>query len=152
MKCLIAVAPSGFIMYLSDCYGGRASDRFICQDSEFDSYLRSRYVVMADCCCQITEDLLYYNCNLSVPPGSRLESQLPYSECKHTKGVADLRIHIEQAINRLKGFRILMNTLPITILPLIADIVCTCAALCNMQAPLRKEKYTKLQLYLHILM
>ena len=29
-KFLIAISPNGFIMFLSDCYGGRTTDQFIC--------------------------------------------------------------------------------------------------------------------------
>ena len=29
-KFLIAIAPSGYITYILDCYGGRATDQFIC--------------------------------------------------------------------------------------------------------------------------
>lgn len=32
VKFLIGIAPSGFITYLSDGYGSRTSDRYICQD------------------------------------------------------------------------------------------------------------------------
>ena len=44
------------------------------------------------------------------------------SECKQTKDVAKLRIRIERAINRIKFYRILKNTLPITMLHLMDDI------------------------------
>ena len=35
VKFLIAISPTGYIMFLSDCYGGRTSDRYICQNSTF---------------------------------------------------------------------------------------------------------------------
>ena len=85
VKFLIAIAPSGFIMYLSHCYEGRAPDWFACHNSDFYSHLSHRNEVMADCGCQITEDLLYYTYTLSVPPGGRLKSQLTSLEYKHTK-------------------------------------------------------------------
>ena len=56
---------------------------------------------------------------------------------KATKEIANLRIHFERAIQRLKTFRILKYTLPVTLLPLIDDIV-SCAALCNFYCPLVK--------------
>ena len=34
-KFLIAVSPAGYIMFLSDCYGGRTTDQYICQNSGF---------------------------------------------------------------------------------------------------------------------
>lgn len=35
MKFLIGISPTGFVTFLSNCYGGRVSDNFICNDSGF---------------------------------------------------------------------------------------------------------------------
>ena len=140
LKFLIAIAPSGFIMFVSDCYGGRTTDKHICNDSSFYKKLEYGDEVMADRGFQIQEDLLHYYCKLSVPPGARVKSQMTAEECKKTKEIANLRIHVERAINRIKEFKILKNILPINMLPLADDIVRTCASLCNLQPPLIKEK------------
>jgi len=140
VKYLIAISPSGFIMFLSDGYGGRTSDQQICQDSTFYKKIEYGDEIMADRGFQIKEDLLHYYCSLSVPPGARLKNQMTTSECKRTKEIASLRIRIERAINRLKTYRILKTVLPITLLPLIDDIVRTCSALCNLKPPLIKER------------
>ena len=107
MKFLIAIAPSGFIMFISDCYGGQTTDKHICQDSSFYKQLQYGDEVMADRGFQIQEDLLHYYCKLSVPPGTRVKSQMTTEECKKTKEVANLRIHVERAINRIKECTIL---------------------------------------------
>ena len=44
-----------------------------------------------------------------------------------------LPIHVEQAINCIKSFRILKNNLPVSLLQHIDDILWTCAALCNLK-------------------
>ena len=62
------------------------------------------------------------------------------AECKKTKGIANLRIHVERAINRIKFYRILKSTLPITMLHHLDDIVKTCAALCNFKPLLLNSK------------
>ena len=74
------------------------------------------------------------------------------SECKKTKDIANLRIHGERAINRIKFFHILKNTLPITMLHHVDgivktctvhhvdDIVKTCAAICNLKPLLVNSK------------
>ena len=95
---------------------------------------------MADRGFQIQEDLLHYYCKLSVPPGARVKSQMRTEECRKTKEVANLRIHVERAINRIKEFKILKTICPINMLPLADDIVRTCASLCNLQPPLIKQK------------
>ena len=50
--------------------------------------------------------------------------------------MANLRIHSERAINRIKSFRILGNTLPVSLLQHIDDILWACAALCNLKPKL----------------
>ena len=53
-----------------------------------------------------------------------------------TSRVANARIYVEQAIRKLKEFQILKNELPISLLPVVNDIVKVCAALVNFQKPL----------------
>ena len=98
---------------------------------------------MADGGFQIREDLLHNYCTLNVPPGARVKSQMTVEECEKTKAIANLRIHVERAINRMKTFRLLEGTLPLTILPYADDIVRTCAAICNIQPPLIKTREKK---------
>lgn len=139
IKFLIGISPTGFISFLSSCYGGRASDKFICSDSNFYDGLDLYDEVMADRGFQIQEELYLKFCKLTVPPGARLKSQMTEAEVKKTKEVANLRIHVERAINRIKTFRLLKYTLPITMLHHCDDIVKTCAALCNLKPLLYKE-------------
>ena len=92
--------------------------------------------IMSDRGFQIKEELMLRYCYLSVPPGTRVKSQMTTTECQRTKDVANLRIHVERAINRIKTYRIFKSVLPITMLHHADDIVCTCAALCNFKPPL----------------
>ena len=70
LKFLIGISPTGYITFLSDCYGGRASDRFICSDSGFYNLLEYGDQIMADRGFQIKEELLLRYCSLVVPPGA----------------------------------------------------------------------------------
>lgn len=107
IKFLIGISPAGFITFLSDCYGGQASNRYITKDSGFYELLERDDEVMADRGFQIREELLLKFCSLSVPPGARIKSQMTSTECKNAKEIANLRIHVERAINRVKFYRIL---------------------------------------------
>ena len=73
---LIGISPTGFITFLSVCYGGRPSDQFICKDSGFYELLDPYDEIMADRGFQIREELLLWFCTLPVPPGARLKSQM----------------------------------------------------------------------------
>ena len=128
-KFLIGISPTGFITFLSDCYGGRTSDdEYICADSGFYDLLERDDEIMTDRGFLIKEHLLLRFRHLGVPPGARIKTQMTSEECKRTKDVANLRIHVERAINR-----ILKYTLPITMLQHADHIVRTCAALCNVK-------------------
>ena len=94
---------------------------------------------MADRGFQIKEELLLKFCSLAVPPGARAKSQFTGKEVKDTKEIANLRIHVEQAINRIKTFRILISVLPISILHHADDLVLSCSALCNLKDRLIKK-------------
>ena len=57
IKFLVGISPTGYITFLSDCYGGRASDRCIVKDSGFYNLLEREDMVMADRGFQIHEEL-----------------------------------------------------------------------------------------------
>ena len=61
-------------------------------------------------------------------------------EVKKTKETANLRIHVERAINRIKNDRILNGTLPITMMQHVDEIVFACAALYNIKNVLLQTK------------
>lgn len=140
IKFLVGISPSGFITFLSDCYGGRKTDKFITQDSGFYENLERDDEIMADRGFTIQEELLHRYCRLVIPPGKRAKSQMTESECLKTKTIANLRIHIERAINRIKYFRILKSVLPISMLQHVDDIVKSCAAICNLKPALIQDK------------
>ena len=116
-----------------DCSGGRASDKYITKDSGFYNLLERGEQVMAERGFQITEELVLHFCSLEVPPGARMKTQMTPAEVKKTKDVANLWIHVQHAINCIKSFRILKNTLPISLLQNIDYILWKCDALCNLK-------------------
>ena len=86
IQFLVGISPSQFIIFLSSCYGGRASDRFITEDSGFYDLLERDDVITADRGFQIQEDLLLHFCNLQAPPGAQTNSQMTKN-----KGTKDKR-------------------------------------------------------------
>jgi len=55
-----------------------------------------------------------------------------------TKLIANLRIHVERAIKRVKEFNILNGPGGVSLLltPLLDKVMIVCCALCNLQPPL----------------
>ena len=56
------------------------------------------------------------------------------SEVRKMKKIANLRIHVERAINRIKSYRILKSVLTVTVLHSCDDIIRTCAGMCNLKS------------------
>ena len=66
LKFLVEITPSGFISFLSDCYGGRASDKFITADCGLYDILERDDEVMVDRGFQIREELMLRFCSLKA--------------------------------------------------------------------------------------
>ena len=92
--------------------------------------------VMADRGFKIKEDLMMSMATLCIPPSCTASMQMLPLDVTKTSNIANVRIYVEQAIGIVKRFHILKNELPITLLPLVDDIVRVCCALCNLLPPL----------------
>ena len=75
LKFLVGIAPSGYITFLSDSYGGRASDKHIVLDSGFLDLLERMTMLWQTEVFKSREDLLMKFCSLFIPPGACAKSQ-----------------------------------------------------------------------------
>ncbi|KAL3183074.1 hypothetical protein MRX96_006857 [Rhipicephalus microplus] len=57
VKFLVAIAPNGYILYVSDVYGERASDKFITADCSIEDLLGPGDEIMADRGFSLSENL-----------------------------------------------------------------------------------------------
>ena len=94
-KFLIGITPNGLISFVSDCYGGRASDKFIVMDSRFMNHLESFDQVMADRGFKIRDDLAMYQATLAIPPSTVGNFQMPSRDVLETSRLANVRISVE---------------------------------------------------------
>jgi len=136
IKFLVAITPNGAISWIPLCYGGRASDMFIVRDSDFLDQLQPYDQVMTDRGFKMKTDLAMIQCTLCIPPSAAKWSQMLCGDVKKTSNIANVRIYVDQAIKRIKEYRILKNQIGIRYLPLVNDIVRVCGALCNLKEPL----------------
>ncbi|KAK6167374.1 hypothetical protein SNE40_021418 [Patella caerulea] len=136
LKFLVSITPNGMFSYVSPCYGGRASDKFIFNDCGFLKLIEPYDQVMADRGFKIKEDLMMVQATLAIPPSVVSNLPMVQRDVKETSRIANVRIYVEQAIGRLKTFRILKNEIPINCLPVCDDLVIICCALCNLMDPL----------------
>ncbi|XP_071177782.1 uncharacterized protein [Mytilus edulis] len=136
IKFLVAITPNGMFSFVSNCYGGRASDKFITKDCGFYLKLEPNDQVMADRGFKIKEDLMTVQAKLAIPPSTCGSLAMCATAVTETSRIANVRIYVEQAIGRLKTFRFLKHEIPIACLPVSDDIVVTCCAICNLLDPL----------------
>lgn len=109
MKYLISITPDGLINFISEGYGGRASDSIIFEDCGFLNLLPKNSAVMADRGFKNVAHLLQQKeCTLIRPPSVSTKVTPTKSEVLETKKIAALRIHVERAIGRLRNFGFLI--------------------------------------------
>jgi hypothetical protein len=58
---------------------------------------------------------------------------------EQTRRIANLRIHVERAMERIKNFRIIQGVMPISMSERVSKIVFVVCALCNLLPPLIQQ-------------
>ena len=135
-KVLIGVAPSGAGMFCSDAYEGAISDREITTKSGFLTFIGPGDVVLADKGFTIHDLLAEKDATLVIPPFLKDKGQLTPEQLALTKIIARARIHVERYNDRVKNFKILDQTIPHYLLPLLSQIVFVVCCIVNFQEPL----------------
>ena len=100
--------------FISDCWGGRVSDKQLTKESGILQKLLPGDILLADRGFDIEEDVAMFQASLKFPAFTKGVSQLPPLEIEKTRKVANLRIHVERVIGATRQcYSILMSTLPI---------------------------------------
>ena len=135
-KALLAIAPSGSVTFVSQLYTGGISDKEITKQSGILTLLERGDNVMADRGFVLNDLLEPLGCTLNIPPFLSNQGQFSEDPVKETQEIANLRIHVERAITRIKTFKILHNVFPINQAGLLNQIWTVCALLVNFQSPI----------------
>ena len=108
MKFLVGIIPSGEITFLSDVYGGRATDSLIVNESNLLELIEPGDQVLADKGFPGINNMLNSKGSILVmPPFKRGGQQFITDENEKGYCVARNRIHVERAIQRMKVFDVL---------------------------------------------
>jgi hypothetical protein len=73
---------------------------------------------------------------LAIPPSTCRKIAMSSRDVSETSKIANVRMYVEQAIERLKTFYFLKNEIPISCLPVCDDIVVVCCSVCKLLDPL----------------
>ena len=123
MKVLVGITPSGAISFVSESYEGSISDRRLVELSGLLQLLEPGDEVMADKGFLIQDLLAPIGVRLNVPPLLQSKSQMPTDDVVVTKKIAQLRVHVERAIGRVKELRILQTVHPSSMWDSINEII-----------------------------
>ena len=140
VKALIGVSPAGAAMFVSDVYEGSISDRKIVEDSKFADNLLPGDTILADRGFLIEDICREKGATLVIPPFlKRGQTSFTLEETQQTKLIARARIHVERFNARIKVFKILQGFIPMTLMPLMSQILFVICCLANFQEPLVKD-------------
>jgi len=136
-KILLAMSPQRVTTFVSDCYGGRTSDKHLTCDCGILKKLLPGDVVLADRGFDISEEVGLMQASLEIPAFTKGLSQLSPVDVEKTRKLANLRIHVERVIGATRQrFSILSSVLPIQYMkkdhfndvPMIDKVVQVCSA------------------------
>ena len=139
-KVLIGITPQGTVAFVSDAWGGRASDKYITENSGILKKLLPGDIILADRGFDIAESVGTMQAKLHIPAFTKGKSQLSPLEVEETRSIANVRIHVERVIGLVwQKFTILQSTLPIQFVatreeddcPSIDRMIRVCCALVN---------------------
>lgn len=141
VKVLVGVSPGALITFVSDCFGGRASDKACVDESEILSKLEPfRDDVMVDKGFNIDKKCTTLGIGVVQPPFLRKQAQFSAQDAQKTVQIARARVHVERAIQRLKLFRILKGPIPWEMLAVLDEAMIIIAGIVNLSAPLLSDK------------
>ena len=125
---------------LFQCEGfeGSISDRQITKDSGFLDKIMPGDVVLADRGFTIWDLLAEKGATLEIPPFRGGRKAFTKEEVIKSKLLSRARIHVERFNQRIKKFRILSGIVPLSLTPLLSQIVFITCCLVNFQEPLTK--------------
>lgn len=132
VKYLVVCTPAGAVCFISDGWGGRVSDKEITLKSGILEYIETGDQVLADRGFTVQEEFATKGGILEFPSFTKGKSQLSTNEVDHSRKVANVRIHIERVIGRLRKWTILNTIIPISQVDLTDEIMVTIAGLVNL--------------------
>lgn len=141
LKYLIGITPQGAVSFISNGWGGRASDKHVTENSGLLQKLLPGDLVLADRGFDISDSVGLMCAEVKIPAFTRGRCQLDAKDVEETRQIAHLRVHVERVIGCVRTkYTILSGNIPVSMLlpcedeaiVLLDKIVAVCCALTNM--------------------
>ena len=118
-------------------YPGRISDKEIVQRSVFSQLIEQGDQYLADKRFEIHELIALRGGSLYIPPKRFSTSdQFTEGQCVETMSIANVRIHVQRGIKRIKSWNVFNQVLPLSSFGSINQIWTVGALLVNFQNPI----------------
>ena len=137
-KCLIAVTPNGGACFVSDLFEGDISDVEIFKESGILNHIKPYDIILADRGFTVQDLLNPLQAKIKIPAFLKGRSSLTVAEELATRKIAKARIHVERFNQRLKEFKLVGRTIPLSLAPLATQMVVVASGLVNFQNALCK--------------
>ena len=129
---MIGISPTGAVTFLSHGWGGRISDKQLTIESGFLDLLTFRDSILAHRGFLNAEEVATRGAVLAIPSFTRGKSQMPAKDMDESRKIDHVRIYVEGVIGRLKTFKILNSTIPISQIDLLNNVMIAVSALVNL--------------------
>ena len=130
-KVIIGVTPGGLTSYVSDVYGGSASDRQIIERSDVTEKVQKGDIIMADKGFDVQDIFAAKDVTVNIPTFFKKKNRMTGQCVIRDRKIASKRVHVERIIGLGKTYKILCHPLNHTEILLAQDIVFVCFMLVN---------------------
>lgn len=137
-KCLIAVTPNGGSCFVSDLYEGDISDVDIFEQSGILKHIEPQDIILVDRGFTVQDLVNPLQADIHIPAFLKGRGNLSAAEELSTRKIAKARVHVERFNQRLKQFKIVGRTIPLSLAPLATQMVVVACGLVNFQEVLCK--------------
>lgn len=140
LKTMIGCTPRGAVSFISESFGGSASDRQIIECSNMIKPESNMFLpkdsIMADRGIMVQDLFAPMDVYVNTPTMLKGKSQLEPKDVVRDRRIASKRIHIERVIDLSKTYKILSHPLPSSKCVLGSRIVFVCFSLSNFRKPI----------------
>lgn len=136
-KGFICISPNGWVTFVSHLFPGRISDREIVEKSDFCSLVEPGDKYLADKGFDVHDLMALKGASLYIPPKRQsVQDQFTKNECFETMSIANVRIHVERSIKRVKAWHIFDQVVPLSMHGCINQLWTVASLLVNFQNPI----------------
>ena len=139
-KALVGVTPNGVVSFVSDLWAGSISDKQIVINSGLLKLCEKGDAIMGDKGFLISDLTTPLGMHLIIPPMKNKAKQMSVADLVLTRRIANVRIHVERHMERVKNYKIL-NSLAGTMKATASKVWRICNSLTTLLPPLHPHDY-----------